>query len=142
MLRSALSNLVGGPGDRRSNHDDGVSNRHEPRDVGAPRGVLVTTHGGSASEPECRTTRAAMHDYLTGRLLPRRQRRLESHLDACAECTRAFIDVREISWTVRSLGRPAADGHQRGRRLRALRRHVGPPAAPRTATTPWPDSGH
>ena len=127
MLRSALSTLAGGPGDGWSNHDGGI---------------LVTTHGGSANEPECRTTRAAMHDYLTGRLLPRRQRRLESHMDACAECTRAFIDVREISWTVRGLGRPLVDGRQHGRRLRALRRHVGPPATLRPATTPQPDGGH
>lgn len=54
------------------------------------------------SEPECRSTRAAMHDYLNRRLQPRRRRRFETHLDSCAECIRAFIDIREGSWTRRT----------------------------------------
>jgi hypothetical protein len=53
--------------------------------------------------PECRSTRAAMHDYL-GRDLPsRRARSLELHLDGCAECIRAFIDIREASWARRKV---------------------------------------
>ncbi len=36
--------------------------------------------------------------------------------DGCAGCTRAFIDVREVSWALRGLGRRlAADGHRGGR---------------------------
>lgn len=53
-------------------------------------------HG--ASRPECRSTRAAMHDYLGRHLPPRRQRRFERHMDGCAECIRAFIDIREVAW--------------------------------------------
>ncbi|MEU4364190.1 sigma-70 family RNA polymerase sigma factor [Promicromonospora sp. NPDC023987] len=67
-------------------------------------GAFAAAHAQHVNEPECRTTRAAMHDYLKGRLLPRRQRRLEVHMDGCAECTRAFIDVREVSWMLRDLG--------------------------------------
>lgn len=53
--------------------------------------------------PECRSTRAAMHDYL-GRDLPsRRARSLELHLDGCADCIRAFIDIREASWARRKV---------------------------------------
>ena len=53
--------------------------------------------------PECRSTRAAMYDYL-GRLLPpHRARRLEVHMDGCAGCIRAFIDIREVSWTRRTV---------------------------------------
>ena len=79
-------------------------------------GAFAAAHAHAVNEPECRTTRAAMHDYLKGRLLPRRQRRLEVHMDGCGECTRAFIDVREVSWALRGLGRRlAADGHRGGR---------------------------
>ncbi|MFI2487151.1 RNA polymerase sigma factor [Promicromonospora kroppenstedtii] len=67
-------------------------------------GAFAAAHAQNVNEPECRTTRAAMHDYLKGRLLPRRQRRLEVHMDGCGECTRAFIDVREVSWMLRDLG--------------------------------------
>ncbi|WP_036958674.1 RNA polymerase sigma factor, partial [Promicromonospora kroppenstedtii] len=67
-------------------------------------GAFAAAHAQDVNEPECRTTRAAMHDYLKGRLLPRRQRRLEVHMDGCGECTRAFIDVREVSWMLRDLG--------------------------------------
>lgn len=55
-------------------------------------------------EAECRLTRAAMHDYVNRNLQPRRQRRLETHLYGCDECIRAFIDIREVSWTRRAAG--------------------------------------
>lgn len=75
------------------------------------------------NRPECRATRAAMHDYVKGHLAPSRQRRVEAHLDRCAPCTRAFADVREVSWALRGLGRRlAADGHPGGRHRRTSRR--------------------
>jgi anti-sigma factor RsiW len=49
-----------------------------------------------------------MHDYLGRHLEPRRARRLETHLDTCAECIRAFIDIREASWTRRTVADSAA----------------------------------
>ncbi|MGW2092522.1 zf-HC2 domain-containing protein [Promicromonospora sukumoe] len=120
MLRSALSDLA--DDDRkilldRHVHDMAVTDiagdlgvrphavtmrlrRAEERLAGA----FAAAHAQAVNEPECRTTRAAMHDYLKGRLLPRRQRRLEVHMDGCTECTRAFIDVREVSWMLRDLG--------------------------------------
>ncbi|MFI6425036.1 hypothetical protein [Promicromonospora sp. NPDC050880] len=67
-------------------------------------GAFAAAHAQAVTEPECRTTRAGMHDYLKGRMLPRRQHRLEVHMDGCADCTRAFIDVREVSWMLRDLG--------------------------------------
>ncbi|WP_454855057.1 zf-HC2 domain-containing protein [Promicromonospora soli] len=74
----------------------------------------------TAHQPECRATRAAMHDYVKARLVPSRQRRVEAHLDRCDPCTRAFIDVREVSWALRGLGRRlAADGRPGGRHRRA-----------------------
>ena len=54
------------------------------------------------NEPECRSTRAAMHDYLNRRLPPHHEDRLEVHLDRCAPCIRAFIDIREVSWQRRA----------------------------------------
>lgn len=65
----------------------------------APRAAHVRAVTG----PECRSTRAAMHDYLGRHLPPRRARRLELHLDGCAECIRAFIDIREASWARRTV---------------------------------------
>lgn len=65
----------------------------------APRAANVRAVTG----PECRSTRAAMHDYLGRHLPPRRVRRLELHLDSCAECIRAFIDLREASWARRAV---------------------------------------
>ncbi|GAB4086843.1 hypothetical protein GCM10028784_34730 [Myceligenerans cantabricum] len=67
-------------------------------------GAFAAAHANKVNDPECRTTRAAMHDYLKGRLLPRRSKRLEVHMDACADCTHAFVDVREVSWMLRELG--------------------------------------
>ncbi|WP_454854096.1 zf-HC2 domain-containing protein [Promicromonospora soli] len=119
MLRTALSDL--GEDDRqilldRHVHDKAVTDiatglgvrphavtmrlrRAEERLAGA----FAAAHAEAVNEPECRTTRAAMHDYLKGRLLPRRQRHLEVHMDGCTECTRAFIDVREVPWMLRDL---------------------------------------
>lgn len=65
----------------------------------APR----VAHVRAVNGPECRSTRAAMHDYLGRHLPPRRARRLELHLDGCAECIRAFIDIREASWARRTV---------------------------------------
>jgi hypothetical protein len=81
MLRSALADLAADTGGSAVGPDR-VERRLERR-------------------PECRTTRAALHDYLHKRLVPGRRRRVEVHLDRCAECTRAFIDVREDSWARR-----------------------------------------
>ncbi|WP_344400380.1 sigma-70 family RNA polymerase sigma factor, partial [Promicromonospora sukumoe] len=67
-------------------------------------GAFAAAHAQEVNEPECRATRAAMHDYLKDRLLPRRRGRVEAHMDGCAECTRAFVDVREVSWMLRDLG--------------------------------------
>lgn len=50
----------------------------------------------------CRTTRGAMHDYIGHRLLPGRRQELEDHLVDCAECTRAFVDIRESHWMLRA----------------------------------------
>jgi RNA polymerase sigma factor (sigma-70 family) len=73
-------------------------------------GAFAAAHAQHVNEPECRTTRAAMHDYLKDRLLPRRRSRFEAHMDGCAECTRAFIDVREVSWMLRDLGQHLVAG--------------------------------
>ena len=73
-------------------------------------GAFAAAHAHTVNEPECRTTRAAMHDYLKDRLLPRRRGRVEAHMDGCAECTRAFIDVREVSWMLRDLGQHVIAG--------------------------------
>ena len=120
MLRTALSDLADDDRDlllERHVHDRAVTDiatnlgvrphavtmrlrRAEERLAGA----FAAAHAQNVNEPECRTTRAAMHDYLKGRLLPRRQRRLEVHMDGCGECTRAFVDVREVSWMLRDLG--------------------------------------
>ena len=92
MLRSTLSGLPT-PGDLptldRLPTPDGPSV--------APAPLALAAAGRSLHEPECRTTRAALHDYLARRLLPSRRRRVEAHLDGCGECTRAFIDVRQAS---------------------------------------------
>ena len=66
-------------------------------------GSFATAQAHGVDEPECRSTRAAMHDYLKGHLLPGRQLRLEVHMDGCTECTRAFVDVRDVSWVLRDL---------------------------------------
>ncbi|MFD6447591.1 zf-HC2 domain-containing protein [Promicromonospora sp. NPDC060204] len=73
-------------------------------------GAFAAAHAQTVNEPECRTTRAAMHDYLKERLLPRRRARVEAHMDGCAECTRAFVDVREVSWMLRDLGQHLVAG--------------------------------
>lgn len=61
---------------------------------GAPVPATVRRVNG----PACRSTRAVMHDYLGRRLPTWRQHRVEAHMDACAACIRAFIDIREAAW--------------------------------------------
>lgn len=119
--------------------DPGVGSDAARRaDVGTLRSVLSSLPALSSSsgldsadvaptrrmnQPECRATRAAMHDYIKGYLVPSRQRRVETHLDRCPPCTRAFTDVREVSWALRGLGRRlAAGGHPGGRHRRASSR--------------------
>lgn len=84
----------------------GAGGPADGRTVGTPRashaGDVGVAHVRGIREPECRSTRAAMHDYLARSLPPRRARRLEVHLDGCARCIRAFIDIREASWARRS----------------------------------------
>jgi hypothetical protein len=114
-LRTALAGLSGLP--RRS-----VTGARAADSSAAPG-------ARNANRPECRTTRASIHDYLTGRLLPHRRRRLETHLDDCAECIRAFIDVRQVSWTRQALDRRlVADDHRGGRHRRPLRARRGVPS--------------
>jgi DNA-directed RNA polymerase specialized sigma24 family protein len=126
MLRTALSDLA--DDDReilldRHVHDKAVTHIAAGLDVRPHAvtmrlrraeehlaGAFAAAHARAVNEPGCRTTRAAMHDYLKGRLLPRRQRRLEVHMNGCGECTRAFIDVREVSWMLRDLGQHLIGG--------------------------------
>ncbi|MEU4365103.1 zf-HC2 domain-containing protein [Promicromonospora sp. NPDC023987] len=119
-LRSTLAGLgVAGLGAARPSVPSG---RTGPTDSA---GTPATTPGRALDRPLCRTTRAALHDYLTRSLLPSRRRRVEAHLDGCAECTRAFIDVRETSWALRGLGRRlATDDHHGGRHRRTPGRRV------------------
>lgn len=85
-------------------------------DPAEAHGRSAATRTRDVRRPECRVARAALHDYLHGRLAPSRRHRVELHLDGCAGCTRAFIDVREVSWTLRGLRRRlVADGHRGGR---------------------------
>ncbi|WP_372496138.1 anti-sigma factor family protein [Promicromonospora umidemergens] len=72
--------------------------------------------------PACRSTRASIHDYLDGRLRPTRRHAVEDHIASCTECTRAFTDVREASWTRRHLNqRLATSGLAGGRHRRTIR---------------------
>ncbi|WP_419702938.1 hypothetical protein [Promicromonospora sp. NFX87] len=80
-------------------------------------------HAFGVNQPECRCTRAAIRDYLAGRLLPRRRGCLEAHLYECAECIRALTDVRE-----------AARVH-RGRSAVAAGRRIARRDRPPTGTT-------
>lgn len=105
QLRSALADLTD------------AADRADPAQVPG-RSAATRTRGG-VRRPECRVARAALHDYLHGRLAPSRRHRVELHLDGCAGCTRAFIDVREVSWTLRGLRRRLAAGGHRGGRHRA-----------------------
>ncbi|WP_285103506.1 hypothetical protein [Promicromonospora sp. MEB111] len=69
--------------------------------------ALAAAHARHVAEPECRAGRAVMHDYLAGHLLPHSQRRLEVHMNDCARCTRAFVDVCDVSWALREAGSDA-----------------------------------
>ncbi|MFI2361563.1 sigma-70 family RNA polymerase sigma factor [Promicromonospora sp. NPDC019610] len=78
--------------------------------------TFAETHTGTAPDLECRATRAALHDFVRNRLLPRRRQQVEDHMVGCAGCTRAFVDVRESYWMLRAaapvllLGAGAAAG--------------------------------
>lgn len=82
---------------------NGSSADHPPPDQFRAGAAPRAAHVRAVTGPECRSTRAAMHDYLGRHLPPRRARRLELHLDGCAECIRAFIDLREASWARRAV---------------------------------------
>lgn len=63
---------------------------------------FAEVHAAAAVDEVCRTTRAAMHDYIRHHLMPRGRRRFEDHMLSCAGCTRAFADVRESYWMLRA----------------------------------------
>lgn len=63
---------------------------------------FAETHAGTADNAECRSTRASMHDFVRHRLLPHRRQQVEDHMVQCADCTRAFVDVRESYWMLRA----------------------------------------
>jgi hypothetical protein len=113
QLRSALADLANPASPASPAGPAGPANRADPAEAPG-RSAALRTRG--VRRPECRVARAALHDYLHGRLAPSRRHRVELHLDDCAGCTRAFIDVREVSWTLRGLRRRlVADGHRGGR---------------------------
>ncbi|WP_369373119.1 zf-HC2 domain-containing protein [Promicromonospora sp. Populi] len=121
MLRSVLSSLASGKVAEPAAAPATPAAPAAPPPATAERPV----RGRAVNQPECRSTRAALHDYLFGRLLPHRRRRLEKHLDGCTECIRSFIDVREESWALRELGQHlVANGHRGGRHRLTLRRYV------------------
>jgi hypothetical protein len=95
--------------DLRLNDVRAVFDGENEADISMLRFLLPDVH-----EAECRLTRAAMHDYVSRNLQPRRQRRLETHLYGCDECIHAFIDIREVSWTRRAAGLAALDGTNDG----------------------------
>lgn len=145
MLRSALAGLaVAGAADATAAAVTSTADRSAVADATTravvPAPARVRRRG--TKQPDCRSTRAALHDYLSGRLLPHRRRRLEAHLDGCAECIRAFIDVREESWMLRDLGQHlVATGHRGGRHRRMLRRPVVPATGSRPASAPSTSRG-
>ncbi|GAA4835206.1 hypothetical protein GCM10023221_10180 [Luteimicrobium xylanilyticum] len=119
MLRRALDGLTGADRDLLwSRHVDerSVTAIAEELDV-RPHAVTVrlrraeerlaegfaAAHAALTDEAGCRAARAGMHGYLKGRLSARRRRELEQHVDGCAACTRAFIDVREVSWGLKAI---------------------------------------
>lgn len=63
---------------------------------------LADAHTGAADDAECKATRASMHDFVRHRLMPRRRQKVEDHMVQCADCTRAFVDVRESYWMLRA----------------------------------------
>ena len=105
--------------------------------------ALAAAHARHVAEPACRAGCAAMHDYLAGHLLPHRQRRLEVHMNGCARCTRAFVDVCDVSWALREAGSDAvvegapADATARPAHIagRASRRETAVAAAALVAVT-------
>jgi hypothetical protein len=115
QLRSALADLAD------SADLTGAANRADSAEAPV-RSAATRTRG--VRRPECRVARAALHDYLHGRLAPSRRHHVELHLDGCAGCTRAFIDVREVSWTLRGLRRRLVADDHRGGRHRAPRAGV------------------
>jgi hypothetical protein len=64
--------------------------------------TFAETHAGTTADLQCRTTRAALHDFVRNRLLPRRRQEVEDHMVGCAGCTRAYVDVRESYWMLRA----------------------------------------
>ncbi|WP_157602316.1 zf-HC2 domain-containing protein, partial [Promicromonospora kroppenstedtii] len=64
--------------------------------------TFATAHAGTTADLECRSTRAALHDFVRNRLLPRRRQQVEDHMVGCSGCTRAFVDVRESYWMLRA----------------------------------------
>ncbi|MGC5167446.1 zf-HC2 domain-containing protein [Luteimicrobium sp. DT211] len=119
MLRRALDGLTGADRDLLwSRHVDerSVTAIAEGLDV-RPHAVTVrlrraeerlaagfaAAHAALTEEASCRAARAGMHAYLKGRLSVRRRRELEQHVDGCAACTRAFVDVREVSWGLKAI---------------------------------------
>lgn len=63
--------------------------------------AAVHARAVAESPGACTGTRRSLGDYVRHRVPAGRRRVLEEHLFGCQDCMRAFIDVRQVGWSLR-----------------------------------------
>lgn len=72
------------------------------------RQAYLAEHLLEATEPRCRTVVQQLPTYLRDRVTPRRRRQVEEHLDGCASCTTAALELTEVDTRLGGLLAPLA----------------------------------
>jgi RNA polymerase sigma factor (sigma-70 family) len=74
------------------------------------RQAYLAEHLLETSDPGCRTTVEQLPSYYRDRLSPRRRHKVEDHLDHCAACTKAALELSDVDSRLGALLAPLALG--------------------------------
>lgn len=75
---------------------------------GGLRQAYLAEHIHDTSDPACLAILSQLPSYARDRLSPRRRRLVEQHLDTCASCTRAALELSEVDRSLGALLAPLA----------------------------------
>ncbi|SDR91644.1 RNA polymerase sigma factor, sigma-70 family [Paraoerskovia marina] len=66
--------------------------------------AFAAAHAANADDETCRAVRKKIRRYVRGTLTPSTAARVEKHLDECASCSLAYLDIRDAVRSLRASG--------------------------------------
>ncbi len=67
------------------------------------RDAYLTAHVGDATEPGCREIGSSLGGYVRGTLSRRERAAVDAHLDSCARCSAAVLELSDTAATMRAI---------------------------------------